>query len=143
MENKDLVRTEEVIEPEILDENGNPIGGEHTPKDSARRKGDNGGIFGGILVLALGFIMTLLFLLLLFCYNKQVVIRPHTDFGEVAERFKAQSWKDCIRETVSRVRISPSPPVLLLKSPTSLLFAWSDTSALTRACRQYSFLANA
>ena len=29
--------------------------------------------------------------------------------GEVAERFKAQSWKDCIRETVSRVRISPSP----------------------------------
>ena len=44
-----------------------------------------------------------------FCYNKQVVIRPHTDFGEVAERFKAQSWKDCIRETVSRVRISPSP----------------------------------
>ena len=60
MENKDLVRTEEIIEPEILDENGNPIGGEHTPKDSARRKGDNGGIFGGVLVLALGFIMTLL-----------------------------------------------------------------------------------
>ena len=60
MENKDLVRTEEIIEPEILDENGNPIGGEHPPKDSARRKGDNGGIFGGVLVLALGFIMTLL-----------------------------------------------------------------------------------
>ena len=60
MENKDLVRTEEIIEPEILDENGNPIGGEPTPKDSARRKGDNGGIFGGILVLAFGFIMTLL-----------------------------------------------------------------------------------
>lgn len=35
-------------------------------------------------------------------------------FGEVAEWFKAQSWKDCIRETVSRVRISPSPP---FKSP--------------------------
>ena len=60
MENKNLVRTEEIIEPEILDENGNPIGGEHTPKDSARPKGDNGGIFGGILVLAFGFIMTLL-----------------------------------------------------------------------------------
>ena len=55
-----MVRTEEIIEPEILDENGNPIGGEHTPKASARQKGDNGGIFGGILVLAFGFIMTLL-----------------------------------------------------------------------------------
>ena len=60
MENKNLVRTEEIIEPEILDENGNPIGGEHMPKDSARQKGDSGGIFGGILVLAFGFIMTLL-----------------------------------------------------------------------------------
>ena len=60
MENKNLARTEEIIEPEILDENGNPIGGEQPPKDSARQKGDNGGIFGWILVLAFGFIMTLL-----------------------------------------------------------------------------------
>ncbi len=60
MENKNLARTEEIIEPEILDENGNPIGGEQPPKDSARQKGDTGGIFGGILVLAFGFIMTLL-----------------------------------------------------------------------------------
>lgn len=38
------------------------------------------------------------------------LIKPaHRFLGEVAERFKAQSWKDCIRETVSRVRISPSP----------------------------------
>src|SRR5829696_5154917 len=30
--------------------------------------------------------------------------------GEVAEWLKALAWKACIRETVSRVRIPPSPP---------------------------------
>ena len=32
--------------------------------------------------------------------------------GEVAEWLKAHAWKACIRETVSRVRIPLSPPVL-------------------------------
>ena len=39
-------------------------------------------------------------------------------------------------------RIPPSPPVFLLKSPASLLFAQSDTSAFG-AFTRYSFLANA
>ncbi len=30
--------------------------------------------------------------------------------GEVSERLKEHAWKVCIRETVSRVRIPPSPP---------------------------------
>ena len=46
-----------VIEPEILDEKGKVI---HKPPDRARPKGDNGGFFGGLLVLAFGFLMTLL-----------------------------------------------------------------------------------
>src|SRR5215472_1074653 len=33
--------------------------------------------------------------------------------GEVAEWLKAHAWKACIRETVSWVRIPPSPPVKL------------------------------
>ena len=47
----------EVIEPEILDEKGQVI---NKPADKARPKGDNGGFFGGLLVLAFGFLMTLL-----------------------------------------------------------------------------------
>jgi hypothetical protein len=35
---------------------------------------------------------------------------PHSGHGEVAEWLKALAWKACIRETVSRVRIPPSPP---------------------------------
>ena len=31
--------------------------------------------------------------------------------GGVAERSKAHAWKVCIRETVSRVRIPPPPPI--------------------------------
>src|SRR5271168_5246996 len=31
--------------------------------------------------------------------------------GGVAERSKAHAWKVCIRETVSRVRIPPPPPL--------------------------------
>ena len=59
MEEKEIIPTEEIIEPEILDEHGRPI---HTgpAKDSARPKGDNGGIIGGVFVLAFGFIMTML-----------------------------------------------------------------------------------
>ncbi len=34
--------------------------------------------------------------------------------GEVAEWFKTHAWKACIEETLSRVRIPPSPP---LKKP--------------------------
>src|SRR5271163_3446911 len=33
--------------------------------------------------------------------------------GGVAERSKAHAWKVCIRETVSRVRIPPPPPICL------------------------------
>jgi hypothetical protein len=31
--------------------------------------------------------------------------------GGVAERLKAHAWKVCMRETVSRVRIPPPPPL--------------------------------
>ncbi len=58
MEEKEIIRTEEVIEPEILDEHGRPIH-EQKPSDSARPKGDNGGLLGGVFVLAFGFIVTL------------------------------------------------------------------------------------
>ncbi len=34
--------------------------------------------------------------------------------GGVAERSKAHAWKVCIRETVSRVRIPPSPPTTIV-----------------------------
>ena len=36
-------------------------------------------------------------------------------YGEVAEWLKAHAWKACGRESVSRVRISPSPPVYVVK----------------------------
>lgn len=58
MEEKEIIRTEEVIEPEVLDEHGRPIHEQKT-SDSARPKGDNGGILGGVFVLAFGFIVTL------------------------------------------------------------------------------------
>ncbi len=60
MEEKEIVRAEEIIEPEILDENGNSVEDESRPKDSARPQGDTGGIIGGVFVLAFGFIVTLL-----------------------------------------------------------------------------------
>src|SRR5690606_41949972 len=37
--------------------------------------------------------------------------------GEVSERLKEHAWKVCIREIVSWVRIPPSPPLSILKSP--------------------------
>src|SRR5262249_28669222 len=37
--------------------------------------------------------------------------RQNVRYGEVAEWLKALAWKACIRETVSWVRIAPSPPV--------------------------------
>ena len=56
-----------VIEPEILDENGQPI----TPQpDRARPQGDTSGVLGGVLVLATGFVLTILaalFTLLVVC----------------------------------------------------------------------------
>ncbi len=54
---KDTTQKPEIIEPEILDEKGRVI---NRPQDKARPKGDNGGFFGGLLVLAFGFLMTLL-----------------------------------------------------------------------------------
>ncbi len=59
MKEKEIVRAEEVIEPEILDENGRPIYEEEKPKDAARPKGDMGGIVSGFFVLAFGFLVTL------------------------------------------------------------------------------------
>ena len=58
MQEKEIIQTEEAIEPEILDENGRPISPEPA-KDSARPKGDTGGLLGGVFVLAFGFIVTL------------------------------------------------------------------------------------
>jgi hypothetical protein len=37
--------------------------------------------------------------------------RRGRDAGGVAERLKAHAWKVCMRETVSRVRIPPPPPI--------------------------------
>lgn len=59
MNKQDIVTTEEIVEAEVLDENGRPVFEAAKPKDSARPKGDTGGVFGGILVLSFGFIMTL------------------------------------------------------------------------------------
>ena len=42
--------------------------------------------------------------------NKIVIVLCNV--GEVAEWLKAHAWKACGRESVSRVRISPSPPFI-------------------------------
>lgn len=64
MEKKDA---SPVIEPEIIDENGVVV----TPQaDHARPQGDTSGVLGGMLVLAVGFVMTILvaaFTLLVIC----------------------------------------------------------------------------
>ena len=70
MEEKDIVRAEVVIEPEILDENGNPIRDESradSARPHARPKSDMGGLVGGFFVLAFGFIMTLLVAVFTIC----------------------------------------------------------------------------
>src|SRR5574340_1753942 len=40
-----------------------------------------------------------------------------TPDGGVAERSKAHAWKVCMRETVSRVRIPPPPPLTGVSGP--------------------------
>ena len=45
----------EIIEPEIIDENGIPVVPE---PDHARPQGDTSGVLGGMAVLAVGFVMT-------------------------------------------------------------------------------------
>lgn len=56
-----------VIEPEIIDENGELVTSE---PDHARPQGDTSGVLGGMAVLAVGFVMTILvaaFTLLVLC----------------------------------------------------------------------------
>ncbi len=56
-----------VIEPEIIDENGIPVSAQ---PDHARPEGDTSGVLGGIAVLAVGIVMTVLvaaFSLLVLC----------------------------------------------------------------------------
>lgn len=47
----------EIVEAEIIDENGQVISPQ-PPKDHARPQGDNGGLLGGLLVLSVGFLAT-------------------------------------------------------------------------------------
>ena len=42
------------------------------------------------------------------------ILRYPNDVGEMAERLKAQHWKCCLGEILTRVRISLSPPFFLL-----------------------------
>lgn len=39
------------------------------------------------------------------------ILRYPNDVGEMAERLKAQHWKCCLGEILTRVRISLSPPL--------------------------------
>ena len=46
--------------------------------------------------------------------KKCVINRTITTYhGEVSEWLKEHAWKACVRETVPRVRIPPSPPRIL------------------------------
>ena len=61
-----------VIEPEVLDENGHIIQANEPPKwndpnDHARPHGDLGGMIGGFLTLAIGFLVTIFVLLVSVC----------------------------------------------------------------------------
>ena len=49
--------TPEVIEAEVIDENGQVIS-PVASKDHARPQGDTGGLLGGMLVLVVGFVAT-------------------------------------------------------------------------------------
>ena len=50
-------KTNDVIEPEIIDETGQLIS-PAPPQARARAQGDTGGLLGGLLVLAVGFLAT-------------------------------------------------------------------------------------
>ena len=52
---------------------------------------------------------------------QKIRVRHGACCGGVAEWLKAHAWKVCMRETVSRVRIPPPPPVHLLKLANALL----------------------
>lgn len=72
---------EEIIEAEVLDENGRPISqigvpSGYDPKstDHARPKGDTGGLLSGFLVLFTGFMMTLLVALVSLVFVLPVMI---------------------------------------------------------------------
>ncbi|MCQ2410553.1 MAG: hypothetical protein MJ053_03405 [Elusimicrobiaceae bacterium] len=59
----------EIIEAEVIDENGRVIS-PVSSKDHARPQGDNGGLLSGMLVLAVGFVATvavLLFSIFILC----------------------------------------------------------------------------
>lgn len=63
------IKKNTVIDPEVLDENGLPITSD-SPRDHARPQGDTGGLLGGMLVLAVGFIATaavILFSIFILC----------------------------------------------------------------------------
>src|SRR6516162_492914 len=63
------------------------------------------------------------------------ILPPFFRSGEVAEWLKAHAWKACIRETVSWVRIPPSPPVKLR------LFGNFRSSALYPYCKTHNLSA--
>ena len=48
-------------------------------------------------------------------FVNMVYITFHTTCGEMAERLKAQHWKCCLGEILTRVRISLSPPFFCQK----------------------------
>lgn len=78
-------KNKQVIEPEIIDEEGKVV--EYTSNDHARPKGDNGGILGGLLTLACGFFMTILF----FVFSLIVIVPAMLIgriFGIQIKRFK-------------------------------------------------------
>lgn len=79
-----------VIEPEVLDENGRVISrpqGDSRAQDHARPKGDSGGFFGGLLVLAFGFFMTLLVAVFTVCVLLPLVLVGRL-FGFQVRAFK-------------------------------------------------------
>src|SRR5260370_41221807 len=58
-----------------------------------------------------------------------------SESGGVAERLKAHAWKVCMRETVSRVRIPPSPPrIRYLISYANLTLQGSNSGLFPEAC---------
>ena len=59
------------LRPPIIRANARPAW--HTPGDHARPQGDRGGLFGGFLVLAVGFLVTVLVLAISVC-----IILPFT-----------------------------------------------------------------